>query len=66
MPPRLDGATSGSMGYVLALIGFAFLVLVGLGLVRFAWRIWRRREEPEPGGSLGDQLLGRRNRPRAK
>jgi hypothetical protein len=54
------------MGYTLALIGLALLVLVGLGVVHYAWRIWRGREEPEPGGSLGDQILGRRNRPRTK
>jgi len=54
------------MGYALALVGLAFLVLVGSGIVHYAWRVSRGREEMEPGGSLGDQILGRRNRPRAK
>jgi len=33
-----------------------------LGLAPMAWRIFRRNEEPEHGGSLGRQLLGRNKR----
>jgi hypothetical protein len=42
-----------------ALIAVAGLVLAVLGMGRMAWRLWRDNEEPEPGGSLGRQMLGR-------
>jgi len=37
-------------------IVIAAVLLVGLGLARFGWRIWRGNEQMQPGGSLGRQL----------
>jgi hypothetical protein len=54
------------MGYIVALVLLGLLVMVGLAMGLKAWRIWTGREEAEAGGSMGDQLLGRWNRPRAK
>lgn len=40
------------------MVTLAVLVFVVLGFGRLAWRIWRDNEEMEPGGSMGDQMLG--------
>jgi hypothetical protein len=47
---------------LIALLAFFILMpLVGIG--RMAWRIFRHDEEPQPGGSLGRQMFGRRKDP---
>lgn len=54
------------MLYIVALVLLGLLVLVGLSLALKAWHIWRGDDETEAGGSMGDQMLGRWNRPRQK
>lgn len=47
---------------VVSALTIAVLLVAAFGLARMAWRIVRGNEEMEAGGSLGDQLLGTRNR----
>jgi hypothetical protein len=45
---------------VAVVAGVAFVIsLVAAG--RAAWRVHRHNEEPEPGGSIGEQLSRRRS-----
>ena len=46
---------------VLSVVSIAVLVVVLVGLGRMGWRIWHDNEPMEPGGSMGDQMLGTRN-----
>jgi hypothetical protein len=34
------------------------VLLIVLGVARMAWRFLRHNEEPQAGGSLGNQLFG--------
>ncbi len=45
-----------------AVLVVAFVAIMVLGLVRFAWRFVRGNEEMEAGGSYGRQMFGRRKR----
>jgi hypothetical protein len=47
---------------VVFLICMAFAVLV---LARSAWRFFRGNEEPTAAGSFGQQVFGKRERPRS-
>ena len=46
---------------VLSIVTIALLVVVLVGMGRMGWRIWHDNEPMEPGGSMGDQMLGTRN-----
>jgi hypothetical protein len=44
---------------VVLLVVAALVPIVALiGMLRMLWRIWHHNEEPQPGGSLGRQMLG--------
>ena len=46
---------------VLSIVTIALLVVVLVGMGRMGWRIWHGNEPMEPGGSMGDQMLGTKN-----
>jgi hypothetical protein len=46
---------------VLSVVTIALLVVVLVGMGRMGWRIWRGNEPMDPGGSMGDQMLGAKN-----
>ena len=42
-------------------VSIAVLVVVVVGMARMGWGIWHGNEPMEPGGSMGDQMLGAKN-----
>ena len=46
---------------VLSVVSIVLLVVVLVGMGRMGWRIWYDNEPMEPGGSMGDQMLGTKN-----
>lgn len=47
---------------IVSVVGIAVLVVVVVGMGRMGWRIWYGNEEMEAGGSMGDQMLGTKNK----